>query len=109
MKQQSLYHKNSELRTEQLLNNKGKYRLFNTEPSVPVGSVYVMSNKKEDRPLFEEHNGLLNYTYGDNSEYGKTLNENYGRDVEGFNLYVVPSTKASYKVNDYEGRRDYRE
>lgn len=108
MKQQSLYHKNSDLKKEQLMKNNGKYRLFNTETSVPVGSVYVMGNKVT-RPLSEQNNGLLSYTYGENSEYGKTLNETYGRDVETLKTYVVPSTKISYKVNDYEGKQDYRE
>ena len=107
MGQKSIFYKNENHRKDALSMNNLEYRLFkNGVTNTPIGSLFVVSNPN-NMPLHENSNGLLEYTYGEKSRYRKELNEKYGRDIDSLNMYVISNTKPSYKVNDYEGERDY--
>lgn len=95
------------LRNEQLLKNNGKYRLYNREFDVPVGASYDVYGNEEKKPEQIKYKNLLDYTYGIDSEFGKHLNDAYGRKVENLGYYSTPNIKPSYMVNNYEGLGDY--
>jgi hypothetical protein len=108
MKKQSLYHKNNEIKEKQLINNNTNYRLFKTGISIPVGGIYSIGRKDENRPVYEKFDGLLDYTFNKNSEYSKSLSDLYSINADELRAYSVSNIKPSYRVNDYEGKKDYR-
>ena len=95
------------LRNEQLLKNNGKYRLYNREFDVPVGASYDVYGNEDKKPEQVKYKNLLDYTYGIDSEFGKRLNDAYGRKVENLGYYSTSNIKPSYMVNNYEGLGDY--
>lgn len=95
------------LRNEQLLKNNGKYRLYNREFDVPVGASYDVYGNEDKKPEQIKYKNLLDYTYGIDSEFGKHLNDAYGRKVENLGYYSTSNIKPSYMVNNYEGLGDY--
>lgn len=97
------------LRNEQLLKNSGKYSLYNQNLEAPIGSVYDVYGNEDKRPQKRDANGILGYTYNLDGEYGKKLNETYGRDIEQMGYYSVPNVKPSFTPNDHDGFKDYRE
>ena len=94
-------------RDKQLTNNSEKYNLIVGDLSTSAKTVYGVSEEANNESLYEKYEGLLNYTYGIDSEYSKTLNEGYGRNLDEFSAYAVPTVKPSFKVNDYEGSSNY--
>ena len=96
------------LRNDGLKSNGEKYRLYGKSLNTPIGLSYDLYDNEKKRPESEEFLGLLNYTYDDEYDFGKKLNTNYGRDIEDLNYYYVRENKPSFKINDYDGYKDYR-
>lgn len=97
------------LRNENLIRNNGKYRLYSGVMGMPVGGVADTYSNENGKPEQITYHGLMDYTFGLDSSFAKNLNDSYGRRVEDLGYYAVPNVKSSYKSNDYEGFRDYRE
>ena len=95
------------LRNENLMSNNGKYRLYRTDMSIPIGSQYDVYTNEKKHPESVKSMGILDYTLNTESEFGRELNREYGRDVEELVIYSVKDSKPSFRVNNYEGLGDY--
>lgn len=95
------------LREENLIRNNGKYNMYDKPLGTPIGLTTDVYYNEKGKPQQIHKGGLLGYTYDIDGEYGKTLNENYGRDVENLKHYSITNTKPNFSVNDYEGHDNY--
>ena len=70
------------LRKENLIRNNGKYGMYDKPLGMPIGLTTDVYSNEKGKPQQIHKGGLLGYTYDVNGEYGKELNENYGREVD---------------------------
>lgn len=95
------------LRKENLIRNNGKYAMYDKPLGMPIGLTTDVYHNEKGKPQQIHKGGLLGYTYDVNGEYGKGLNDSYGRDVENVKHYSINNVKPTFSVNDYDNHGDY--
>ena len=107
VKKESIVKTYTGLRKENLIRNNGKYVMYDKPLGMPIGLTTDVYYNEKGKPQHIHKNGLLGYTYDVNGEYGKELNNGYGRNVDEMRYYSMVSVKPNFSVNDYEGYSDY--
>lgn len=101
----SVLVKNNTERNEVLIKNRGKYNGYQKKLDITIGSSYnVYGNEKN---TYYQHPDILRYTHNDKTEFSKELHNNYGVEVDNLKYYSQYNITPAYKVNDYEGYKDY--
>ena len=95
------------IREKNLINNNGKYMMYDKPLGMPIGLTTDVYSNEKGKPQQIHKSGLLGYTYDVNGEYGKNLNDSYGREVDNVKHYSTTNVKPTFSVNDYEGYGDY--
>jgi hypothetical protein len=103
----SVLETNKDIRNASLQNNGGKYNLHDKELNVIVGKSYNIYANEKNPVIFEQNPDLLRFTHGGKTEYSKDTHEKYGLDSENLMYYAHSNLKPSYKVNNYDGFKDY--
>jgi hypothetical protein len=93
---------NGEVRKEQIMNNGSKYRMMTNDLPIPIGGLYDIYRNEHTLPSTKQYGGIIEYTYNNEGDYGKLINEQYGRDINNLYMYVTPNIKPSFKTNYYE-------
>jgi hypothetical protein len=81
--------------------------LIEKELNVIVGKSYNIYANEKNPVIFEQNPDLLRFTHGGKTEYSKDTHEKYGLDSENLMYYAHSNLKPSYKVNNYDGFKDY--
>lgn len=106
-KKESIVKTYTGLRKENLIRNNGKYAMYDKPLGMPIGLTTDVYYNEKGKPQQIHKGGLLGYTYDVNGEYGKGLNDSYGRDVENVKHYSITNVKPTFSVNDYDNHGDY--
>ena len=103
----SVLETNIDVRNQTLQNNRGKYESYNKELNVIVGKTYNVYENEKNPTIFTQHPDLIRYTHAGKTDYSKDLQESYGLNSEDLMYYGHNDIKPRYRVNDYDGFKDY--
>lgn len=99
---------NIEIRNEQIINNNGKYRLYGKDLNTPIGLTYDVYSNEDNKPEYLKWKDIVSYTYNNETEFSKqVVSDKVRRNIDDLYLYSVNNVKPSFRVNDYDGAKDY--